>query len=70
MPTCDRCRKETRMYTTSWFNTDALCPDCDDKEQEHPDLAYAKQVESAACSRGEFNFPGVGWPGVGGRVQK
>lgn len=66
---CDRCHGETHGVThTSWFNTQTICTECSEAEAEHPDYTYAKRVENEACSRGEFNFPGVGWPGPDGRV--
>lgn len=70
MNTCDRCRKPTRVISTSWFNTQDLCSTCQDEEAAHPDYAYAKEVENEAVRRGNYNFPGVGWPGVTGRVQR
>jgi len=70
MNKCDRCHRPTRISTTSWFNTDTLCPTCEDEECRHPDYEYAKQVEREAVMRKDFNFVGVGWPGVDGRVQR
>ena len=67
---CDRCSSLTIVTKVSWFNLDALCPACQDIEREHPDYKYAKEVENAAVLRGDYNFPGVGWPGVHGRVNR
>jgi len=70
MARCDRCYKPTFVTTTSWFNTQVICSDCTDEELAHPDIEYAKKVESEACARGDYNFRGVGWPGKDGRVKR
>ena len=70
MATCDRCRKQTTITTTSWFNTDTICQSCQKQEEAHPDYAYAKAVEHEAVKNGDYNFPGVGWPGIDGRVER
>jgi hypothetical protein len=70
MARCERCRKPTFVTRTSWFNTETICSDCADEEEAHPDIDYAKEVEAAACQRGDFNYRGVGWPGVDGRVRR
>jgi hypothetical protein len=71
MPThCDRCKKPLSVHTCSWFNTQEICMECSETEKNHPDCAYAKKIESQACAQGNYNFKGVGWPGVDGRVQQ
>lgn len=70
MSTCDRCRKPTNVTSTSWFNTQTLCTSCQDEEAAHPDYAYAKKVENDAVRNGNYNFPGIGWPGKDGRVPR
>jgi hypothetical protein len=70
MSRCQRCFKPTQITTCSWFNTQTICSACSDEESRHPDIDYAKRVESEACRRGDYNFPGVGWPGKDGRVQR
>lgn len=62
MTICDRCHKETRVHTMSYFNTDTICMDCKAKEKAHPDYARAVKVECDACRSGNYNFPGVGKP--------
>ena len=49
---------------------DSFLYDCQKQEESHPDFAYAKEVENEAVLNGNTNFPGVGWPGVHGRVEK
>ena len=68
MRCCGRCGVETSILHMSWFNTDELCLLCQEDEQKHPDLGYAKVIEHAATKAGNTNFPGVGWPGINGRV--
>lgn len=73
MPTiCNRdgCPKPLGTHRVSWFNTDAICSDCQKQEEAHPDYKHAKEVEHAAVLKGNTNFPGVGWPGVKGRVPR
>ena len=53
----------------SRFNTDTLCLKCIEEEKLHPDYQKAAEAELAAVKRGDFNFPGIGWPGKDGRVK-
>lgn len=66
--TCQRCGEETNTFTMSWFNTDNICMPCNDKEEAHPDIELAKDVEIAHTKAGNFNYPGIGFPGYDGRV--
>ena len=59
---CERCKKETISYTMSIFNTDQICPDCEEKERAHPQYQLARNAESCAVRRGDLNFPGIGKP--------
>ena len=65
---CQRCGKETNSYTMSWFNTDLICMPCNDEENDHPDIDLAKDVEVAHVKVGNYNFPGIGFPGKDSRV--
>lgn len=67
---CHRCGKETLSHITSMFNMDDLCMNCKAEEEQHPDYEEAKRIELAAVKRGDFNFPGVGWPGKEGRIKR
>ena len=69
-PKCDRCKSVTFTTKVSWFNTQAICQDCQRIESEHPDYDYARKVEQDAVLAKNYNFPGVGWPGVNGRVNR
>lgn len=66
---CDRCRKPAPLSSCSWFNTQTLCGACSKEEEAHPDYRYARDREREAVIAGDYNFPGVGWPGVDGRVE-
>ena len=68
MATCDRCSNPLGVHRVSWFNLDAICPACQTQEEAHPDYGYARDVERQRVQQGDFNFVGVGWPGVNGRV--
>ena len=58
---CDRCGKETNIHTMSMFNTDNICMECKEKERNDPRYKKAVEAERAACMRGDYNFPGIGW---------
>ncbi len=65
---CDRCTKVTASFTMSWFTTEYICMECNDEENDHADIKLAKAVESAHVKAGNYNYPGIGWPGKGKRV--
>ena len=67
---CDRCEEKLVRSRMSWFNTDIICESCQRRENQHPDIRYARDKETAAVLAGDTNFPGVGWPGVDGRVKR
>jgi hypothetical protein len=68
---CDRCNGSLKNgFSMSAFNTDALCHQCKIVEQNHPDYNLAKEIERQEVLSGNRNFPGVGWPGVNGRIKK
>ena len=50
------------MTTGSYFNTEIICPECDEAEQAHPDYERARAVEGEAVRAGNFNYPGIGLP--------
>ena len=70
MNRCGRCAMPTNITKMSWFNTQDLCDACQKQEEAHPDYGYAKAVENEAVKNGDTNFPGVGWPGIDGRVKR
>jgi len=60
---CDRCGQVMGGFTMSFFNTEYICFECDEKERAHPDYAKAKAAELASIKPGEPNyFPGIGKP--------
>lgn len=60
---CDRCLDPKPSSTTmSRFNTQIICPPCEDKERAHPDYQRASDAELAEVKRGNMNFRGVGKP--------
>jgi uncharacterized Zn finger protein (UPF0148 family) len=46
----------------SRFNTDIICPTCEDREKRHPKYQEARDAEFKAVQRGNYNFPGIGKP--------
>jgi hypothetical protein len=62
MVPCDRCKVPTGTFTTSIFNVDKICIECDDKERLHPKYKEARAAEEAAVRRGDMNFRGIGKP--------
>lgn len=67
--TCDRCGGPLQTRIMSRFNTDCLCMKCAEEERNHPDYEKAAASELAAVRRGDYNFPGIGWPGKNGRLK-
>ena len=67
---CDRCKVASTVYTMSWFNEDHICMPCNDEEENHPDFEFAKNVEVAYTRKGNYNYPGIGYPGKDGRVSE
>lgn len=59
---CDRCHKETKITTGSFFNTEMICLDCENIEKHHPDYEEAKRIEHEEVVKGNYNFQGVGLP--------
>ena len=57
---CDRCGKPLVVRTMSYFNTDAICPECAEAERKRPDFPAAHAAEVAAVRAGDWNFKGVG----------
>jgi len=60
--TCERCGADLRVvaHTMSRFNTQIVCTPCHDDERRAPNYVKARDTESEAVRRGEFNFPGIG----------
>lgn len=46
----------------SKFNTEYLCPNCEEKEKRHPLYGEADLAETAAVAAGDLDFPGIGCP--------
>tara|TARA_B100000963_G_C22640769_1_gene680288 strand:+ start:8861 stop:9136 length:276 start_codon:yes stop_codon:yes gene_type:complete len=67
---CQRCECKTSFFTMSWFNTEHICQSCNNQEELHPDFNFAKDVELAYVKRGNYNYPGVGYPGKDGRLSE
>jgi hypothetical protein len=60
---CDRCGKDNGgISIMSYFNTDEICMECDEKEREHPKFREALEADQKAVRAGNFNFPGIGKP--------
>jgi hypothetical protein len=45
----------------SWFNTDCICKECDEKEKAHPRYKEAKEAELEQVKKGNYNFEGIGF---------
>ena len=59
---CGRCEKETREHKMSMFNTQELCPECQEKEKAHPDYKHACEVERDQALKGNRFYEGIGLP--------
>jgi hypothetical protein len=58
---CKRCRKETDIHIMSMFNTDEICMECKDKEEQRPDYKEAVEADNNAIRHGNYNFKGIGF---------
>ena len=65
---CDRCGTRLTARIMSRFNEDCLCMGCEQEERKHPDYAKAAEAELTAIRAGDYNYPGIGWPGKDGRL--
>lgn len=60
---CPRCRSsDMNPSQCSFFNTDQICMKCLEEERKHPEFKRAHEEETRAVLRGDFNYPGIGWP--------
>lgn len=59
---CDRCGGLLTTRILSMFNLDVLCPECKEKETQHPDYKRAQEAELNEVKKGNFNFAGIGYP--------
>ncbi len=57
---CQRCKRETREFTCSMFNTQSICMVCQHLEQQRPDYQLARDADEAAVKAGNYNFEGIG----------
>ena len=57
MSNCDRCGKESRTSTGSYFNTDQICLGCWKKEKAHPDYERARIVGNMPSSSDGLKAP-------------
>lgn len=57
---CERCGKNTDMFTMSIFNTQYICMECKEKEKQHPRYEEAKRREYEEIKKGNYNFEGIG----------
>lgn len=73
--TCARCSADLSKtgFTMSMFNMDYICPECKQREREHPKYNEAREAEQAAefDEKGRLRrnpdgtpvcFPGIGCP--------
>jgi len=44
----------------SYFNTQIICPQCEEDEHASPRYAEAKKAENDAASQRNYNFKGIG----------
>jgi hypothetical protein len=57
---CERCQEPTRVTIMSMFNTQMICISCKEIEREHPRYKEAERRELEECSKGNYNFGGIG----------
>jgi len=60
---CDRCGSSKNGHLTgSYFNTDMICPVCEDKERAHSQYNLARERDAQEVRMGNYNFKGIGKP--------
>lgn len=62
MTKCERCGKQAKVTTGSYFDTSIICMECDALEEKHPEHKRAKQIETDEVRRGNYNYSGIGLP--------
>lgn len=58
---CERCFKDADVFSCSWFNTQMICPSCQEEERNHPRYEEAKAKELEEVKKGNYNYEGIGW---------
>ena len=59
---CDRCGGSLDGgRIMSMFNTDCICMDCKEKEQQRADYRKAVEADHAEIRKGNYNFEGIGY---------
>lgn len=58
---CARCRKNARVVSMSWFNTEMICERCQRAEQKDPRYQQAREAERQAVMQGNYNYKGIGY---------
>lgn len=56
---CQRCHQKTGSWSTSYYESKDICPNCKQEESTSPHFAVARQVENEHVRTGNFNYPGV-----------
>lgn len=59
---CERCHKQSSTFRMSMFNTQLICPECIEKERNHPSYKKAVETERNEYLKGNRNFFGIGLP--------
>jgi len=49
---CHKCGVASYFHTMSFFNTDLICPKCDDEERTNPNYYEAVKTERAEVKKG------------------
>ncbi len=66
---CERCGAPLNGgFTVSRFSTETICLECSRRERQHPDYDKVVRQEMEEIKKGNYNWPGPGWPGEGGRI--
>lgn len=59
---CHRCGQEAESLRSSWFNTEMLCPHCNETEAAHPLYEFARREAFVRAQTGNYRFTGIGLP--------
>jgi hypothetical protein len=56
---CHKCGVASYVHTMSFFNTELICPKCEDAEKADPEYKQAVEAERAEVMKGNMNYPGI-----------
>ena len=59
---CPRCGNKSCATMMSMFNTQQVCIDCIEREQNHPKYSEAREAVIKEEEKGNYEYQGIGCP--------